>query len=59
MTTMKLALALPVTGEVVGTAQIARGGFNTPDAIASSLDGKTWDADDRVWTSDGVNARYP
>mmetsp|Transcript_13426 Transcript_13426/g.48849 ORF Transcript_13426/g.48849 Transcript_13426/m.48849 type:complete len:561 (-) Transcript_13426:136-1818(-) len=52
------AVALPVTGAVVGTAQIARGVYNTPDAIASSMDGKTWDSEERVWTSDGVNARY-
>lgn len=37
------AVVLPVTGCVVGTAQIVRGVVNTPEAMRQSMLGRYWD----------------
>lgn len=43
------AVVLPVTGFVVGGAQIVRGAINTPEAVRQSLAGRYWDEVSGVW----------
>lgn len=50
------AVVLPVTGIVVGAAQLVRGLANTPEAFRESGAGKAWDEERRVWVSDPGSA---
>ena len=43
------AICLPVAGVVVGSVQVTRGLFNTPEAIKERASGKVWDEDTRSW----------
>lgn len=44
------ALALPLTGAIVGLVQICRGAWNTPQALYEMTRGeKTWDQTERTW----------
>lgn len=43
-----MAVALPVTGVGYGIAQVARGAYNTPEALRKSHAGKKWDKKNRV-----------
>ena len=45
------AVALPVSGVVIGAVQLARGALNTPEAISERGKGKVWDEDTRTWVS--------
>lgn len=46
-------VALPVGGVIIGTAQVARGAFNTPTAVYSASKGKHWDRYG-PWRQEGV-----
>lgn len=43
-----MAVALPVAGMGYGIAQVARGMYNTPEAVRESHAGKKWDKKNRV-----------
>lgn len=44
--------ASTVTGTVVGTGQIVRGVYHTPNAIMQKARGQVWNASDRKWERD-------
>jgi hypothetical protein len=48
------AVALPVAGAAVGITQIARGAYNTPEAIMEANAGKRWDSHRRVWVAEDL-----
>ena len=48
------AVALPVLGAGVGITQIARGAYNTPEAIMEANAGKRWDSHRRVWVAEDL-----
>ena len=45
------AVTLPLVGIGIATAQVARGAFNTPEAMKEQAAGKIWDEDTRAWVS--------
>lgn len=50
------AVIFPVAGLLVGSVQVARGVFNTPEAIKERTQGKVWDEDKRVWIKFNLDA---
>ena len=48
------AVALHVAGAAVGITQIARGAYNTPEAIMEANAGKRWDSHRRVWVAEDL-----
>ena len=42
-------ILLPITGTLMGGAQIIRGLYNTPEAIYSKFNGKIWDYENKIW----------
>lgn len=50
-------VGLTVGGVVAGTTQIARGIYNTPEAIQQAKLGRRWDVDLGCWVSDAMNLR--
>ncbi|CAE7605464.1 ATJ10, partial [Symbiodinium sp. CCMP2456] len=52
------AIAVTLTGAVAGATQIARGVYNTPEALQMSLQAnKRWDAEQGLWVDDCCNLR--
>jgi hypothetical protein len=47
-------IAAPVAGAAVGITQIARGAYNTPEAIMEANAGKRWDSHRRVWVAEDL-----
>lgn len=52
------AIALPVTGLCVGTYQLGRGVFNTPEAMKAGKTGLTWDQEKREWIKYYLNKEF-
>jgi len=48
------AVALPVLGGAACITQIARGAYNTPEAIMEANAGKRWDSHRRVWVAEDL-----
>eukprot|EP00923_Selenidium_pygospionis_P047033 GHVN01081179.1.p1 GENE.GHVN01081179.1~~GHVN01081179.1.p1 ORF type:complete len:572 (+),score=102.03 GHVN01081179.1:242-1957(+) len=44
-----MAVVMPVTGAVVGVTQVARGCYNTPEAIKQQNNDMKWDKEKREW----------
>ncbi len=43
------SILLPISGTIMGSVQILRGIYNTPEAIYSKIDGKIWDNENKKW----------
>ena len=50
------AVALPVTGLLVGVGQVARGVANQAESISASREGKIWNDEARAWESFSLSA---
>ncbi|CAE7351245.1 ATJ10 [Symbiodinium natans] len=52
------AIAVTLGGAVAGATQIARGVYNTPEALSNALQAnKRWDAESGLWVDDCCNLR--
>eukprot|EP00440_Ansanella_granifera_P056650 gb/GFBE01061403.1/.p1 GENE.gb/GFBE01061403.1/~~gb/GFBE01061403.1/.p1 ORF type:complete len:895 (+),score=210.96 gb/GFBE01061403.1/:1-2685(+) len=50
-------VGLALGGAAAGVTQVARGVYNTPEAIQAAQDGKRWDSDTGAWVDDCCNLR--
>lgn len=50
-------VGLALGGVVAGATQVARGVYNTPEAISQAQNGKRWDTDAGCWVEDCCNLR--
>ena len=51
-------IGFPIVGMTYGMSQFLKGIYNTPNAVTSYYNGKTWDKDDRKWIIYDLNVEY-
>ncbi|CAJ1408198.1 unnamed protein product, partial [Effrenium voratum] len=51
------AIGLTLGGAVAGATQLARGVYNTPEAVQNAYANRRWDAEQGIWVDDFCNLR--